>query len=112
MLNTLTALGFKEIDAHVYLFLTKGGFKKAREIAEARNLHKSQLYQSLKNLKSNGVVNWTPERPTRFSAVPFERVLDLLMEVKKEQQKALKETREQLFSTWQLVAKKYAASKS
>jgi len=57
-------------------------------------------------------INWTPERSTRFSAVPFEKVLDLHMEVKKEQQKALKETREQLLSTWQLIAKKYATSKS
>lgn len=112
MLNTLTSLGFKETDAHVYLLLTKGGFREAREIAEVLKLHKSQLYHSLKNLKTKGVVNWTPERPTRFSAVPFEKVLDLQMDVKKEQQKALKETREQLLSTWQLIAKKYATSKS
>ncbi len=112
MLDTLTSIGFKETDAHVYLLLTKGGFRKAREIAEVLKLHKSQLYHSLKNLKTKGVINWTPERPTRFSAVSFERVLDLLMEVKKEQQKTLKETSEQLLSTWQLVAKKYAPSKS
>jgi hypothetical protein len=47
-----------------------------------------------------------------FSAVPFEKVLDLHMEVKKEQQKALTENRKQLLSTWQLIAKKYATSKS
>jgi len=36
-----------------------------------------------------------------FSAIPFEEVSDLLMEIEKEQAKSIKEIREELIRTWQ-----------
>ena len=112
MLNTLTSLGFKETDAQVYVFLTKEGFQEARDIANALELYEGQLYRSLKNLQAKGIINTSPDLPTRFSAVPFEKVLDLLMKASKEQKKALQENKEQLLFTWQSITRKEPISKS
>ena len=106
MLKTLASLGFTETDAQVYVFLTTEGPKKARDIAEALKLYRRQLYRTLKNLQSKGIVNASPEYPARFSAVLFEKVLDLLIKAKTEQQQALQESKEELLSTWRSITKK------
>ena len=104
--ETLVKLGFTEADAQVYVYLATEGPQKAIATAEALNLRKQQLYHTLKNLQNKGAVNASPEHPARFSAVIFEKVLDLLIKAKKEQQQALQESKEDLLSTWQSITKK------
>jgi sugar-specific transcriptional regulator TrmB len=45
-------------------------------------MQKQQLYPCLKNLQKKGVVNASCNRPALFYALPFERVLDLIIEGK------------------------------
>ena len=106
MFITLVKLGFTETDAQVYVYLTTEGPRKAKTIAEALNLNRQKLYDTLKKLRSKDIVNASPEYPTRFSAVLFEKVLDLLVKAKTEQQKALQENKEELLSTWHSITKK------
>lgn len=106
MLKTLVNLGFTETDAQVYVFLATEGPQKASEIAEALKIYKQHLYRILKNLQSKGVINASAEYPPRFSAVLFEKALDLLIKAKTEQQKALQESKEELLSTWRSITKK------
>lgn len=108
MLKTLVSLGFTETDAQVYVFLATEGPQKARDIAEALKLHSQQLYCSLKKLQSKGIVNASTEYPARYSAVLFDKVLDLLIKAKMEQQQALQESKEELLSTWRSITKKDA----
>jgi sugar-specific transcriptional regulator TrmB len=105
MLKTLVGLGLRELDAEVYVFLATNGPQEAKNIATALKLYRQQLYGSLKNLRKKGIVNASPERPARFSAVLFERVLELFLEAKMEQQRTLQESREELLSTWKSVIK-------
>lgn len=106
MLTTLKILGFTETDAQVYVFLATEGPQKASYIAEALQIYKQHLYRILKNLQSKGVINVSAEYPARFSAVFFEKVLDLLIQAKMEQQQALQESKEELLSTWRSITKK------
>lgn len=106
MQKTIIKLGFTEIDAQVYVFLSKEGSKKARDMAEALNLTSQQLYRILKKLQKKGMVNVSHEYPASFSAVIFERILDLLVKSKKEQQKALQESKKELLSTWRSITEK------
>jgi sugar-specific transcriptional regulator TrmB len=106
MLKTLEKLGFTEIEAQVYVFLTTEGSRKAKEIAEAVNPHMQHLYSVLKKLQAKGVVNVSHELPATFSAVLFERVLDQLIKTKKEQQKALQGSKKNLLSTWKFITEK------
>jgi sugar-specific transcriptional regulator TrmB len=106
MLKTLASLGFTETDAQVYVYLATEGPQKASDIAEALKIYKQQLYRILKSLQSKGIVNASPEYPAYYSAVVFEKVLDLLIKAKTEQQKALQESKEELLSTWRSLTKK------
>ncbi len=112
MYKTLTTLGFTATDAQVYVYLTTEGLQKARDIAEALKLYRRQLYRSLENLQRKGIVNASPENPARFSAVPFEKILELLIQTKKEQHKELQENREELLSAWHSIIKKDERPKS
>jgi len=105
MLKTLLDLGFKEVDAKVYLFLRSMGPQKGKDIADSLKLHKQQLYRSLKRLKNKRIVN-SDEHPAVFSSISFEKVLDVFLEVKKEQADDLQESREELLSRWQDITKK------
>lgn len=108
MLKTLVNLGFTETDAQVYVFLATEGPQEASDIAEALQIYKRQLYRRLKSLQSKGIINASPEYPARFSAVLFEKVLDLLIKAKMEQQQALQESKEELLSTWRSITRKDA----
>lgn len=108
MLTTLVNLGFTETDAQVYVFLATETPQKARDIAETLKISKQQLYRTLKKLQSKGVINASPEYPAHFSAVLFEKVLDLFVKAKTEQQRALQESMEELLSTWLFITKKDA----
>jgi sugar-specific transcriptional regulator TrmB len=106
MLKTLVSLGFAETDAQVYVFLATEGPQKASDIAEALKIYKQHLYRILKNLQRKGIVNASPEYPARYSAVLFDKVLDLLIKAKTEQEKALQESKEELLSTWRSITEK------
>jgi len=106
MKKTLINLGFAEMDAQVYIFLAEEGPHKAKDMAEALGIYKQRLYCILGKLRERGVVNSSSEFPAYFSAVVFERVLDLFMEARIEQQEALKANKEDLLSTWRSLTEK------
>jgi sugar-specific transcriptional regulator TrmB len=103
VLKTLEGLGLSRTDAEVYVYLAKKGPKNGRELADALQVTKQQLYPSLKNLRSKGVVTVSLERPALFSAVAFEKVVDLLIAIKVEQAKAIQETKKELLASWRSV---------
>ena len=103
-LKTLIALGLTQMDSKVYLFLAKRGLQQARDIAKSLKMNKQQLYRSLTNLQSKGLVSATLEHPARFSAVPFEKVLDLYVKTKTEEAQTMQQNKEELLSVWRSIA--------
>ncbi|MCW4029330.1 MAG: hypothetical protein NWE92_06755 [Candidatus Bathyarchaeota archaeon] len=103
ILNTLQNLGLSSLDAEVYLFLGKKGPKKASEIVQSLNIPKQQLYTILKGLQSKGIVNATLEHPARFSAEPFEKVLDLFVKARMEEAQQLQGSKNQILTDWQSI---------
>ena len=106
VLEVLMSLGLTETDSEVYLHLAMKGPQKGKDVAEMLNLYKQQLYRSLKRLQGKGMVGSTLERPARFSAGPLEKVLEFLIEAKKEQALALQANRKELLSSWCSLVKK------
>jgi len=104
--KALARLGISEIDAEIYLLLAKEGPQPGRSIAKSLDLYKQQLYRCLKRLQKKGAVYATLERPSHFSAISLEKVLDFLIDAKKEQALALQENREELLSSWRDITKK------
>jgi sugar-specific transcriptional regulator TrmB len=80
--------------------------KKARAIIEDLMVNRGQVYKSLKRLQAKGITGATEDHPLKFSAIPFEEVLDLLLEVKKDQAKSLQASKEELIADFRNEKKK------
>jgi sugar-specific transcriptional regulator TrmB len=100
MLKTLESLGLKHLDAEVYVYLAQNEPQKAREISEVLETYKRQLYRSLRNLQHKGLVRASQERPARFSAVAFDKVLDHFSKANREEANRVEENREKILSVW------------
>lgn len=103
ILKTLIDIGLRRLDAEVYVFLVKHGPIKGKKLATTLTLSNQQLYRSLKNLQIRGMITTTEKRPCQFSAVPFEKVLDLLSMKKEGQAKALEKVRPDLLESWHKI---------
>ena len=110
--KTLVDLGLAKIDAKVYVFLAKKGPRKAQDVAGFLRISKQQLYPSLRSLQSKGLVNATLEHPARFSAVPFEKALDLFAKAKMEEAKSIQQNKDKILTDWQSIVIKEAEDKS
>lgn len=109
IIKALKELGLSNVDAQVYVFLAKNGSHSEREIAGILEIQESQVYRSLKNLQSIEIVKAIGEHPVQFSAAPFEKLIDIFIEVKKEQAKTMQKSREELLSSWRETIKKESA---
>ena len=106
IIKALKGLGFSDIDIHVYIFLARTGPQKMKEIALTLNLSRSKVDRSLKELQETSIVKTSIENPLEFMAMPFEDVIDLFIEVKREQAKTIQENREDLLFIWKNIIKK------
>jgi sugar-specific transcriptional regulator TrmB len=106
VLRILENFGLARTDAEVYVYLAKKGPKREKDLSNAFKLTEQQLYSSLKNLQSKGIVTATVEKSALFSAVAFERVLDLLVNANIEQAQAINETKDELLTRWRSVTKR------
>jgi sugar-specific transcriptional regulator TrmB len=100
LLKTLENLGFDQVDAQIYVYLAKKSLQKASDVCKALKLTKQQLYPSIKRLQSKGIVSSTMQHPARFSAMPFEKVLDLFIKEKIEETKRLEQSKAEILSNW------------
>jgi sugar-specific transcriptional regulator TrmB len=99
----LAKLEFTDADARVYICLAKKGPQKGKDLYVSMKMTKQQIYRCLKNLQKKGVVNSSCNRPAIFYAVPFEKILDLIIESNKEKVKALRASKEELVSSWRSI---------
>jgi sugar-specific transcriptional regulator TrmB len=99
-------LGLTQSDYQVYVFLTKHGPQKGKNLCDELKIRKQQLYRSLRNLQGKGLASASCERPAQYAAILLERVIDMFIKVKTEEAKALQETREDLLSAWRSIIKK------
>jgi sugar-specific transcriptional regulator TrmB len=104
VLKTLESIGLPQLDARVYVFLAKRGPQKAKDVAKSLKMPKQTLYFIIKHLQKKGIITSTLEHPARFSAVPFEKVLDLFIKSKMEEAQRVQQNKDEILSDWQSVA--------
>ena len=56
IIKALRGFGLKRIEAEVYVYLAKKGPQKGRDLADALNIRKQQLYPILKKLEEDGLI--------------------------------------------------------
>ena len=97
--------GLTQSEMEVYVFLAKHGLLKSREVARQIKKDKAQVLRILKNLQTKGIVEPTLETPQRFSAVPFERVLDAFVKTKREEAAVIESAKDDLLLYWKKISK-------
>jgi sugar-specific transcriptional regulator TrmB len=104
ILKTLVSIGLTQWDAKVYVLLAKRGPIRARDAAEALKISKQRLYPIIRSLQRKGIVNSSLERPARFSAEPFEKVLDLFVKAKMAEAHRVQQNKDAILEDWQSIA--------
>lgn len=95
-------LGLTDTEVSVYIFLAGKGPQKAGVIGNALRLHKRLLYRSLRKMQSKGII--APSKYSAcFSAVPFEKVLDLVIKSSIEEAERMMKSKKELLSSWHLI---------
>lgn len=98
--ETLSRFGLLKNEIKVYLYLARAGEKKASEIAEAISLHRTETYRILRDLEKKGILFSVFEKPLKFTAVPLDKAIDLLVDAQKMKIKLLEKEKANLVELW------------
>jgi pimeloyl-ACP methyl ester carboxylesterase/sugar-specific transcriptional regulator TrmB len=104
--EALKNFGLTEKETGIYIFLAKHGVLTAGEISKKYKMLRPHVYRILKSLQKKGVVELTLESPTRFFSVPFEKVLDKNIRIKKEEYVSLEKAKRILLDDWKSLRTK------
>jgi sugar-specific transcriptional regulator TrmB len=104
--QTLVKLGFTETEAKVYVQLAKEGSQGSRDIAKGLNLNTRQIYNNLKKMQVKGFIENVNKCQNTFSAVPFEKVLDMLIKEDLEKAKYVMKNMRELLVSWSSMTDK------
>ena len=108
--KALVSLGLSETDSRVYMFLALKGPKKAKSIVSSLGMNKQQIHRSLKHLQEKGIIFGDAENNGAFSALLFEKALELLIETEKVKTEILQETKKALLRDWKTSTRKKNAN--
>jgi sugar-specific transcriptional regulator TrmB len=101
----LKDIGLTEKEVEVYVFLAKRGALKSREVAKQIKKDKAQVLRILKSLESKGLAESTLEAPKRFTAIPFEKVLDAFVKAKRDEAAIIESAKKDLLLYWKTLGK-------
>lgn len=87
-------------EVRVFLYLARFGAHKAQSIAEALGVHRTEAYKILRRLEEQGLITRVMERPMKFLAVPFETVLDNLIEERRQKIYQMEQRKAELLQIW------------
>ena len=101
--KALVDLGLSETDSRVYLVIAVKGPMTPKKIIEEIKIKKQQLYPILKKLKNKKIIKLTNTRPYIITAVPFEIVLEMLINSEIEKTKKIQKSNKELITSWNSV---------
>src|SRR3990172_3003759 len=90
----LQILGLSKREIQVYMFLAKSGVQSTSFVAKRLKMERVQAYRTFKKLQEKGFIEATLERPTRFTVVPFGKLLDSSIAAKKSEVASFNEQKE------------------
>jgi HTH-type transcriptional regulator, sugar sensing transcriptional regulator len=103
--ETLSRFGLMKNEVKVYLHLAKSGEMKAGEIAESISLHRTETYRILRDLEKKGIVFAIFEKPLKFTALPLDKAIDLLVGAQKIKIRLLEQEKAGLVELWSSMPK-------
>jgi sugar-specific transcriptional regulator TrmB len=106
----LKSFGLTEKEADIYIFISKHGAVRSMELAKLTRTDKGEVYRVLTGLQSKGIIEKTLESPTRFTSVPFEKLVDSYIKTKRDEANIVESTKNDLIADWKRVAKQLPLS--
>ena len=100
----LQALGLSKREIQVYMFLAKSGVQSTSFVAKRLKMERVQAYRTFKKLQEKSFIEATLERPTRFTIVPFENLVDTFINAKKNEVMNLNEQKQNLLVSWKSIS--------
>ena len=100
----LQILGLSKREIQVYMFLAKSGVQSTSFVAKRLKMERVQAYRTFKKLQEKGFIEATLERPTRFTIVAFEALVDNFINTKKNEVVNLNDQKQDLLTAWQSIS--------
>jgi HTH-type transcriptional regulator, sugar sensing transcriptional regulator len=90
-IEVLSRLGLTKNQARVYLSLVNSYDLTASQIAQQSGIGREEIYRITPKLQKIGLIQASISVPTRFSAVPFENAIEILMEIRENETKEIQD---------------------
>jgi sugar-specific transcriptional regulator TrmB/CBS domain-containing protein len=104
IVRVLQEQGLTRREAEIYLFLSKKGTQNVRFLSANLKIERVQAYRALKSLQEKGIVEATLEAPTRFTAAPFEILIDSYIKGRKAEVDKLQAQKDNLVAYWKSLS--------
>lgn len=98
--DELSKFGLTANQSKVYIFLGKYGSKTAPEACRALKIPRTETYHLLTTLQNKGIVSATFQHPIRFSALPLDKAVWVLVNAEKERVKSLEKQEKNIVELW------------
>jgi len=99
----LSKFGITANQSKVYIYLGKYGSKTAPQICKVLKIPRTETYHLLSSLQNRGIVSATFQSPIKFSAIPLERVVWILVQAEKERIKTLANQKKEMVELWEKI---------
>ena len=101
--DELSKFGLTSNQSKVYIFLGKYGSKTAPDVCKSLKLPRTETYHLLTSLQNKGVVSATFQHPIRFSAVPLNKAIWVLVNAEKERVNTLEKQEGSITELWNTI---------
>jgi len=101
--NELLKFQLTSNQINVFFYLGKFGPKTAIEISKNLHIPRTEAYHILTSLQQKGVILASFEHPIRFSALPIQKAISILLNTESERLNLLKQAEPVLMELWKKV---------
>ena len=106
VLRALESFGLSPFESEVYVYLAKTGPCKPGQLAHGLGMPERQVNTALNGLEKKGIAVTKPNYDKLFCAISFEELLDLFIRLNKAKTKIIRETKQDLISSWRETIEK------
>jgi sugar-specific transcriptional regulator TrmB len=101
--DELSKFGLTSNQSKVYIFLGKYGSKTAPDVCKSLKLPRTETYHLLTSLQNKGIVAATFQHPIKFSAVPLDKAIWVLVNAEKERVNTLERQEGSITELWNTI---------
>ncbi|MDE1729049.1 MAG: hypothetical protein KGH81_07740 [Thaumarchaeota archaeon] len=99
----LSKFGLTSNQSKVFLFLEKYGPSAAAQVSKSLKIPRTETYHLLTNLQNRGIVLASFQHPLKFTALPLDKAIGVLIGAEKERVKQLEYQEKSLVDLWSII---------